>query len=453
MKKILTLLTLFAGSYSLKAQYWEAVGGGVDFFVRDVYADTIDDILYAVGNFEYAGDSVVNQIGAWKNGAWNKVGNGTNDTGCGHGCNPVLSIRRFNNELFVCGYMDTTWAGSIKSLARWDGSAWSSCGSPRKPPIALSVMNGELFCMGWFDTINGQSANLLAKWNGTIWEEFGTPFFQYGYLLGSGEYYNGKYYFAGNFGMGGGYGEIAGWDGIQWFPLENGLLGDSWVNDIIVYNSYLFVGGKFLQSNGNVADYIMAWDGQNWFDPFPDVQFIAQVADLNVINNNLYIAGPHHIVGDTNVYGLAKFDEINFYSIGGANNFLTKIAGLNDTLYAATQWVCDGDTAKWISRMPMNTPADTFVYQPLNIESQNFSNYNINLYPNPAENNLFITANGNIDLTGVEYSIMNIQGKTIRNGLVKETNQSFYVSDLSAGVYIFQLSGNNLNVSRKFIKK
>jgi hypothetical protein len=451
MRKILLgfIITLCI-SDSCFCQYWEPVGGGVDLQVRDIYADTTDSTLYVVGHFQYAGDSLVNRIGAWKNGVWNRIGD-TGDNTC-YSSNPIFSITKFNNNLFIAGGF-ILCPDSVNTLAEWDGNGWSNCGNPQSiySVFMVSVINGDLFCFGIFDTISGQYIKNMARWNGILWEQFGTtpPFDLTGEALGCGDYCNGNYYFGGNFTATNGYKEIAGWDGAQWFPLQQGILGSNAnIGSIKAYNGYLFVGGEFLQSDGNVSDYLMAWDGENWFNPFPNIQYDFFVRDIQIINNDLYIAGWHHVIGDTNIYGLAKYDGTNFFSIGGANNFITKIAGLNDTLYAATEGICDGDTGKWIAQMPINTPIDTFVYQPLAIQSFESTLEVLNIFPNPS--NEFIKISINEEFKNISYVILNMLGEKVLMGCLSDSKGQIHIGYLPNGIYIMEIIIDNKRFPRNY---
>lgn len=445
MKKLTLIILLLFALNCTKAQLWQVVGGGTSGSVRDLYVDSIANMLYVVGQFDYAGDSAVGNIAGWKNGAWHIVGYGTNYVSC---CNPVLSIQGFNNDLFIAGMQNTN--DNIKYLSRWNGSGWLECGSPNSLPIGLAVLNGELFCFGWFDTISDQNIRNVAKWTGTEWEQFGTvlPFNSPGgQKLVCGEYYNGKYYVAGNASGDNGFQDIAGWDGIQWFTLDNGVIGtDVW--DIKAYNNYLFVGGSFLEINGNASDYIMAWDGQNWFNPFPGVQFDFYVRDFTIINNELYIVGMHHILGDTNSYGLAKFDGVNFCSIGGANNFLQRIVGFNDTLYAATDGAFDGDTLKWIYSMPVNTPPNNCIYQPLNIDPINY--IELIIYPNPFSDYLNIEIPDDLNIQSI--TCLNTMGQIVFVQNATFANEQIYLGYLPNGLYTIVLATNDGIMTRKIVK-
>lgn len=450
MRQLYCTIVIFFYLVSAKAQFWEPVGGGTDQFVTDLYADTVDNILYAVGRFQFAGDSVVYQIAGWKDGAWHKVGNGTNDIGCIHGCNAIFSIEKYNSELFIAGH-HTIWPDTIKYLSRWNGVAWVECGELVNPAVEVNVINGELFCMGWFETIDGQPIKQIAKWTGSDWVSFGgpVPFVMDG-AISCGDYYNGNYYFGGNFSYLSPYQDIVRWDGTQWLNLENGIKGGiAFVTDIMPFQNYLFVGGYFKESDGNIADYLMAWNGQYWFDPFPNVQFVSQVEDLVIIENDLYIVDAHYIVGDSQLYGLARFDGTSFCSMGGSDNLFYEIDELNDTLYAATQWVCDGDTLTWISSMPMNTPADTCIYQPLSLNQQD-EIVSFIMYPNPSTN--FITISVNVPGDQQNYIIYSLLGEKIMSGIINEHNTLVDITGIDPGVYILELHMDGKKACKRLLK-
>ena len=86
------------------------------------------------------------------------------------------------------------------------------------------------------------------------------------------------------------------------------------------------------------------------------------------------------------------------------------------------------------------------------LEAFDVSN-NLELYPNPAENNFILTNHGNILLTGFAYKIVNMQGQVIETGILNEDNLNFDVSSYTPGMYIMNIQGGNFNASKRFIKK
>ena len=82
---------------------------------------------------------------------------------------------------------------------------------------------------------------------------------------------------------------------------------------------------------------------------------------------------------------------------------------------------------------------------PTNVEEIN--NFNFNIYPNPAKNNLQIRIN-NDQLTSNSIIIYNVYGKLVKQQNIKNTDINIDISDLSKGVYFIKLN----NISKKFIK-
>ena len=358
IRRSISLIFFFIVSFSTLAQNWQSVGGGTNGWIRGFYTDTIDNKLYAVGHFTYAGDSLVYQVTSWDGSAWNKVGNGTGDSACWYGCNPVINVLTYENDVYVSG-MEVIMGGVYgnKFLSKWDGNTWQTFGSPNNL-ACINQANDSLFAIGAFDTISNQHIESIAKWNGTNWESFGTPlpFKVNSGIVTSIAYYKNQYYFAGNFELGGGLNEIIVWDTSQWNPLSSGILGNSFVTDMIEYDGLLYVGGGFYESDGNVADFIMAWDGQQWIDPFPTIQYFYGINDLAVIDDKLYISGDVVLPNDTAMFSLAYYDGIDFCAFGGRAIFPDipvpplAIGGLNNEVYVACELTFWGDTLNYIAK-------------------------------------------------------------------------------------------------------
>jgi len=73
------------------------------------------------------------------------------------------------------------------------------------------------------------------------------------------------------------------------------------------------------------------------------------------------------------------------------------------------------------------------------------------IYPNPANDYLIIEKETTDDITG--YIISDLSGRQIRKGVVTELETRITVSELPAGIYLFQLTGGKQGVQNsKFIK-
>ncbi|MDO9186152.1 MAG: T9SS type A sorting domain-containing protein [Bacteroidia bacterium] len=92
--------------------------------------------------------------------------------------------------------------------------------------------------------------------------------------------------------------------------------------------------------------------------------------------------------------------------------------------------------------------------QNVNTISEYNNIYDINVYPNPASNNITIVNKSKIE-QNFNFSLMNIQGQQIVNDQINfASSHNIDVSGLSNGVYILSLHNNKINyVSRVVIQK
>jgi trimeric autotransporter adhesin len=382
------LILLFVLPCLSLAQRWQSVGGGTSNYVEALYADTVNHILYVGGNFEYAGDSLVHQIAAWNGSTWRSLGEGTGDTTNGP-LSAITSIVWWEENVFTAGANDRM-AGHIgwRHLNKWDGIEWENCGNPDGSAI-VEIVNGELFAVGLFSEIYGEPLGKLVKWNGERFVSFATELLpDPSDHLYCASYYNGKYYFGGNFDLAGGLEEIASWDGNEWKPVGLGILGDSWVNQLRVFKDLLFVGGEFRESPGNTSDYITVWDGSRWLDPFPNVQYLTQVLDLEIIDGDLYIVGMHRVFDGAawqGPYMLAKYDGSEFCSFGGQGyHQAMRVAGLDGHLYFSTNQVLHGDTVNYLVEwLGGADDMDICISQPVHAIEAAETGTVVSLFPNP----------------------------------------------------------------------
>jgi hypothetical protein len=73
----------------------------------------------------------------------------------------------------------------------------------------------------------------------------------------------------------------------------------------------------------------------------------------------------------------------------------------------------------------------------------------ISLWPNPVKETLQVNTSGH-NITA--YSILSAQGRVIDGGMVEKQQFDINTSGLSNGVYILLLTGNNQNITMKFVK-
>lgn len=81
--------------------------------------------------------------------------------------------------------------------------------------------------------------------------------------------------------------------------------------------------------------------------------------------------------------------------------------------------------------------------------AESFDNLKLNIYPNPANDVLNITS----ELATIQtVSIVDLNGRTVKQFEVNNTNSQINVSDLNAGVYMLNIQSEEGKTVKKFIK-
>jgi trimeric autotransporter adhesin len=125
--------------------------------------------LYIGGYFFMADGAPGNCITKFDGTNWYNLGGGisydlTNPT-C---CNPyIVDFNFLNDDLYVVGLFN--YAGGIpaQNIAKWDGTDWCGFGSVFDNNInTIGVWNDSIYIAGGFKFIDGDTVNYIAKWTG-----------------------------------------------------------------------------------------------------------------------------------------------------------------------------------------------------------------------------------------------------------------------------------------------
>lgn len=285
---------------------WDTVGSGMNDGVRSLLYDSAAQRLYAFGHFSVAGGVIVNGTTYW-DGTWHPMGQGVHYPQAF----PVMTASFWGDSILISGSFPYAYgvANSQRAVV-WDGSAWLALEPGGIDGFIGTVISNEdgATVSGILDTIAGVPVtNNIARYVNGAWSPICShPTDGIMWLLEMA-HYQGQYFFAGN--LNSPSVKELGWlDGDTLRQVGQGILGDSWVNDLVVFQDKLFIGGDFFAGAGNPATALMTWDGTQYANPVPGVQFIAQVADLDVRNGELYISGRTMLPGSSDYYSLARFD-------------------------------------------------------------------------------------------------------------------------------------------------
>lgn len=446
-KYLLTIIAIlsFIPSFS---QNWQDLGNGLNFVPRDLYTDTAANRLYAIGIFTYADDTVpVNNIAFWDGLKWNDLDSG--NTSCPPNCNPITGVTSFQGGVYVSGQFTSFHnVPNTKFMARFNGTNWESIGNTNGM-LSFHNYNNQLLATGYFDTIGGVYAKNFALYDGVNWLPFDTSTF-----LGSSDFvdciaeYSGELYVGGNFDQPNGIEEIAKWDGSQWVNVGGGILGNSWVEKMLVYKNELYVAGNFSKANGNAGNGIMKWDGTNWSDLNYGLTFDigAQIKDMVIYNGDLIIVGFPTTADGIPVQNIVKWDGTKWCNF--RNNFngtAENVEVYNNELIVGCRDTMDNDPVKWIAKWIGGNQADTCGI--VGIYDNNKEN-KFNIFPNP-NNGIFTIETNTFENTSV--SIFNITGQIIFKGKLSQAFTSINLSEYSKGIYFVKIKTSTETFTEKLV--
>lgn len=334
---LLSYLTVFG-------QSWVGLGSGIDWGAKYFYIDTLNDLLYVSGNFEYAGSIHVNQIASWNGNEWDSLGPGIAFGGAAY------SITSYQNKLYVSGAVTTDLS---HLLATWDGNVWDTTGLQIDGAIGTYLQkNGQLIVGGSFTTAGNQPAICMAQFDGTVWSYFPTGTWQGAGLFALTEF-NNEIYCGGIF-----YEPVNSisrfckWNGSSFTPLGNLGGGFTSIACMMVYQNELYIGGYFTTALGAVSDYIMKWNGTSFSNVGSGVN--STVRCMRVYNQELYVGGDFDLAGGYNAKSIAKWNGTNWQPVTTA----TFDGGIHDIAFYQNQlYVLGGfhhinsDSIKYIAKL------------------------------------------------------------------------------------------------------
>jgi len=292
---------------------------------------TFDDgsgpALYVGGNFAHAGGGVALCVAKWNGSSWS----------------PLYGIFGIVNALTVFddGSGPALYAGGSFGVAKWNGTIWTyDASGPNGSVFAFAEFDDPsgpaLYAGGIFTTAGGVAARSIAKWDGSAWSTLGpaqtpgvslvsaigTVFALTVFDDGTGD----ALYVGGNFTSAGTTpaNHIARWDGFSWSAASSGLNGH--VSSMTVFDnggsSALCVGGDFTTAGGAAASHIAKWDGSNW-SPL-GTGWTGDVFALTEFNDGtgraLYAGSQFPQASGSGLDNIAKWNGTSWSAVGSGMN-------------------------------------------------------------------------------------------------------------------------------------
>ncbi|MFI4882493.1 MAG: GC-type dockerin domain-anchored protein [Phycisphaerales bacterium JB064] len=235
--------------------------------------DGTGEAMYVAGAFTIAGTDVVGSIARWDGSEWSSLGEGIDQI-----VNALVVYDDGSGEaLYAAGRFAMAGGEPADDVARWDGTAWSPVGNGTTGTVAAMAVFDDgfgpaLFIGGSFTTAGGG----IARLDGSVWAPLGDGLSGTGLGVASMAVFDdgtGEALYAGgrmSFAEGQQATNLARWDGAHWSPVETptGEGVDGVVNVLEVLDTgagpELYVGGWFSQAGGVAAESIARWNSGTW---------------------------------------------------------------------------------------------------------------------------------------------------------------------------------------------
>ncbi len=453
--KYVWFLAIHSAGQSVHGQ-WMSVDGGVSNEVRCFFKDSLNDRLLIGGKFPFAGsESIrVNNLAWWDGANWSseELGNGNGDTSMYGSLDPVLSVVMRHDTLFA-SFLTEFWQS--ESGFRYAGMLinddWQHCGDPNSTFLFLEA-NGRMFSGGVSDSLYGMYAPGLYEWHEGAFEPIPNMPFNQAVGIYDVEYWQGRYYFGGNFDVLGSP-RVVSFDGIdQWEGLGGGV-GGYFIETVCGYGDSLFVGGWLTGANVQ-SRHAQIWDGTSWQPFFPQIMFEGVVRSMEVNDGILYIAGTHSWAGDETMYGLLRFDGHELCSIGGPmpSGDNGQITFLDDDLYLAVSPLFPALPGEYIARLPLDSVIPDRCADVATAVQEVDQQEVLRLYPNPVHKRLMFTTNMNVDL--IEAMILDMSGRCVGRLIEQRADASgIDVGHLAPGHYVLAAVMNGGLYRASFVKQ
>lgn len=108
---------------------------------------------------------------------------------------------------------------------------------------------------------------------------------------------------------------VAGYDGTNWFQLNNAAIGGSYVMALANDGSNVYVGGGFPNADNSGAQDIARWDGTNFY-PLAGGNPNSIVVAIKIAGTNIFVGGVFTTNGSTPVNRIARWDAAGWHALG-----------------------------------------------------------------------------------------------------------------------------------------
>ena len=444
MKRILVILILSANFVC--AQNWVSLGTGLNNQARVLYSDSISNKLFVGGNFAIVDGHDDYAICAWNGSNWDTLNGGIGCCNSGNSANPVITITRFQNNLYAGGsfiYLHhPPWNGLVNGFASWNGTIWDSInvGFHSGAPENFCEYNNLLYCVGLFDSVGVYYSPNIVAWDGTNWIPVTIPSNLYTGGIEKCLVFQNALYFPNVLDTTTGISyAFLKWDGTTWSVTGANFGG--LVHALAVYNNEIYIGGSNFV--GVPGSNIVKFDGTNFYSVGNDVN--GTVWNFKVIENKLFTVGTFDHAGSIPASMLAVWDNNNWASFSNDvfNGAISDIAVFNNELYITGSFnLINSDTINYIAK-----------YNGWYLgENELNEKKAVSVYPNPTNNIINIQLSSEINKE--ELFVTDVLGNNVYQQLITPKSSlvtQINVSQWSNGVYFYQIRNDKETFRGKFV--
>lgn len=445
------------------AQYWAPANLPVVVEqLRQFYTNGEEDVFCICGRTFVPEDAP----SPWRNGLVCNM-NGVWDT-LGIFNQELSSVAKWGDTLFVSGgFTGVDWQilpGNL--LAQYDGT-WHQ--DPQFTQAShggyLRTIGDSLFILGHFEVEPGVDTIGVGLRQAGRWHPIGDlppPDSPSGApWIFDIELYNGQLVITGNINTINGY-DVFVLQGDDWVPLGGGLVGwNSFGKCLAVYQGDLYLGGGMSMAAGDVGQNIMRWDGNQWHPLGSGLQTqlnnfgnFGTVENMLVHDGELFVGGSFRYAGGIPAHGVARWDGSQWCSVApyGPTNTVNCLGFFQDTLLINFNGTINGDLMGRIAKFIAPTYEDNCGLWAGTEEGQS-TEMLLHVWPNPTRAELRFTTPSN---GPVQVRILDSSGRQV---LKRSFTPIAHTIELDIGLFdsgIYQIHLNDrLGMSRttRFVKE
>ena len=254
-----------AGLARFDGTNWSSLPAGLVGNVWRIEAHPLGGVV-VIGSLTQAGGAATNGIAWWDGVTWSSLSSTTMPPFLGSQRLPIAVAVHPNGTVFL-SVQDSN--ANMSGVMRFDGTAWSSIGVFVAPTSLCVSSSGDLLAGGVAvpggSVFSGQT---VARWNGTNWSSLGlTPFYRAERLV---EMPSGALAVLGapsaTFAV-----RTAIWDGTTWTTIGDGWSGLAEQDLAVLASGDLLVGGDRMPIGTITAAGVARWNGTVWSPASPGV--------------------------------------------------------------------------------------------------------------------------------------------------------------------------------------